>query len=459
MQAAAEQWFFEGNRHLASGDAAHAEACFRRAVSLSPMLAEAHANLGWLLDEAGERDEAEAFYRRALAINASQLQIHLNYGAFLARLQRFDEAERRYAAAIAIEPSSAPAWSNLGALYAQMGRLEDGEVCCRKSLALDPGYAKAHINLSYLCLRQGRFEEGLQHYEWRTWQFGLQTRVDCPRWDGRPMVGKSILVGHEGGHGDVIQFSRYVTRLKSQGVGRVTLLSPPALRSLLESLEGVDEVLASDQPLPRTGWDCWTSMMSLPHHCGTRVDSIPAQWPYLSPDEGKLATWRLRLPDKGLRVGLVWKGSANFENDADRSLPSLHVLAALGLVQGVEFVSLQKGQGEEEAVHPDRPFPMTHLGTDIETFADTAAIVASLDLVICVDTAVAHLAGSLGTPCWVLLPCHMPDWRWLDRRRDSPWYPDVMRLFRQTTRGDWAGAVTEVRLALEQFVIEAEALR
>ena len=457
MQALAEQLFFDGNRHLFAHEYSRAEACFREAVAIAPQLGAAHANLGWLLARQAASEEADACYRRALALAASDVQIHLNYGAFLAGLNRFREAEAIYVRAVGLEPGSAFVWSNLGALFAQMGRFDDAEGCCRMSMRLDPSYAKARINLSYLCLRQGRFEEGWEHFEWRTWQCALALRVDSPRWTGQPLEGKTLLIGHEGGFGDMIQFCRYVGVLKRRGARRVSLLCPPPLERLFASLEGVDEVLLSDEAIPRSGWDYWTSLMSAPYHCKTRVDSIPAVLPYLRAEPSAVERWMRALPAGGVRVGLVWKGNPKFENDRARSIPSLDVLAPLGGVGGATFVSLQTDRVDNDSSSAREALRLIEPACGVESFADTAAIVASLDLVIAVDTAVAHLAGAMGKPCWILLPDQMTDWRWLSERSDSPWYPGVARLFRQQVRGDWNPVVAEVGAALGSFVRERAA--
>jgi Flp pilus assembly protein TadD len=452
MHALAEQLFFDGNRYLLAHDYPHAEACFREAVTIAPRFGAAHANLGWLLERADASDEADACYRRALTLAASDVQIHLNYGAFLAAHDRFLEAEAVYVRALALDPGSAPVWSNLGALFAQTGRFEDAEGSCRMSMRLDPAYAKARINLAYLCLRQGRFEEGWEHFESRTWKSDLGPHVDGLHWDGQPLEGKTVLVGHEGGYGDMIQFCRYVAVLKRRGARHVALLCPPALERLFASLEGVDEVLSSEGPLARSGWDYWTSLMSAPYHCKTRVDSVPAAVPYLHAEPAAIERWRRALPVNGVRVGLVWKGNPKFENDKARSLPSLDFLAPLGRIDGAIFVSLQAERVDNDSSIARDALRLAEPAGDIDSFADTAAIIANLDLVIAVDTAVAHLAGALGKPCWILLADRMTDWRWLAERDDSPWYPGTTRLFRQAGRGDWGPAVAEISGALEPFV-------
>lgn len=449
MPSAAAQRFFDGTRHLAAQNAASAEACFREAVAIEPELGEAHANLGWLAEAAGRLDEADACYRRARALRPAQPLIHLNHAVLLARLKRFDEALAACWAAVQLDADAPAAWSNLGVLLAQMGRHGDAEACCRRSLSLDPQYPKAHVNLAYLCLLDGRWDEGWSHYAWRGWQCNLAARVTCPRWNGEPLTGRSVLVGLEGGYGDMIQFSRFACALKLAGAAHVTLLAPPPLQALLATLDGVDEVLPSDGLLPPARWDCWTSATCVPRHLGTRPDTIPAALPYLRAAPEAVARWQARLPaSAGLRVGLVWKGNPAFENDDERSLPSLDVLAPLAALQGVQFISLQKGAGEDEATRS--PVDL-HLGAELTDFADTAAAIAALDLVICVDTAVAHLAGALGKRCWLLLPQQMSDWRWLTGRDDSPWYPGALRLWRQPARGDWAPVVDRLVAALARL--------
>ncbi|MEJ1958574.1 MAG: tetratricopeptide repeat protein [Nitrosomonadales bacterium] len=450
----AESFFFQGTRRLESGDVAGAETCFRQALQIAPDFAEAHANLGLLLDKQGHAEEAEICYRRSIELNPAYSETYLNLGVLLANNKRFNEAEITYRQAITLKPHSSAGWSNMGVLFACMKREVEAEQCYRTAMFLDASYAKARFNLSYLLLRQGRFEEGWQHLEARNWHFEQAAHFTCPRWQGEPLAGKSILLSHEAGHGDVIQFCRYAAVLKAQGAGSITLVCHPALKPLLVELEAVDKVFSFTEEIPVSGWDYWTPLFSIPHYCETRLESIPAKIPYLRVPASRIEKWATLLPTDGLRVGLVWKGNPQFENDADRSLPSLEVLAPLWAVAGVNFISLQKRAGEDEAAHPPVGMPLIHLGDRLADFADTAAVVSSLDLVICVDTAVAHLTGALGKPCWVLLPDYKPDWRWLVDRTDSPWYP-VMRLFRQPAMGDWVSVVAEVVMALELLVRRA----
>lgn len=447
----AEALFFQGTRAMEGGDIAGAEACFSRAVQIAPDFAEAYANLGLLLERRADAEAAEVCYRRSIELNPAYSETHLDLGALLANKKRFAEAELSYLQAIALSPDSPAGWSNLGVLYACMKREGDAEQCYRAAIALDDSYAMARFNLSYLLLRQGRFEEGWSCLEARDWYAALAAHLACPRWQGESLAGKSILIGCEAGHGDMIQFCRYAAVLKARGAASITMLCHPALKSLFSAVDGVDSIISITEKIPTSAWDYWTPPLSIPYHCKTRLDSIPAKIPYLQAQPELVAKWAELLPQVGLRVGLVWKGSALFENDADRSLPSIAELALLGTVAGVNFISLQKGAGEEEAMHPPAGLHLTHVGSQLNDFADTAAVVANLDLVICVDTAVAHLAGALGKPCWVLLPEYKTDWRWLRDRTDSPWYPGTMCLFRQTVMGDWSSVVADVALALEQW--------
>lgn len=456
----AEALFFAGNRHMASRDFPQAERCFREALRLVPDFAETHSNLGLLLDQAGRQVEAEYHYVHALTCNPHYLQTYLNLGGLLTVQKRFEEAETVYRLALELHPNSPAVWSNLGVLQACQKQEAAAERSYRTALELDAEYRLASFNFSYLLLRQGRFEEGWRHLEARDWYAPLEKHLTCPRWRGEPLDGKTLLIGFEAGHGDMVQFCRYAAVLKSQYAVFIGLICHPALKKLFDSLEGVDSVFSFAEPLPASGWDYWTPPFSIPFYCQTRLDSMPAKLPYLRADREKIEDWSSRLVTdsgpSGLRIGLVWKGNPLFENDQDRSLPHLETLAPLGEITGIRFFSLQKGAGEEEAAHPPIGLPIVNLGPELFDFADTAAVIEHLDLVISVDTAVAHIAGAMSKPCWVLLPDYKTDWRWLTERSDSPWYPGVLRLFRQPRMGDWATVVTEVRTALQALVAKFE---
>jgi len=454
--ANAEPLFFEGNRSMAAGDMPQAEMCFREALKLAPDFAEAHANLGLLLDQAGLQFEAENHFLHSLQCNPYCMQTYLNFGALLASQKRFEDAEAAYRLALELNPRSPVAWSNLGVLQACRKQEVAAEQSFRTAIELDADYQLAYFNLSYVLLRQGQFEEGWRCLEARDWYAPLEKHFDFPRWRGELLKGKSLLIGFEAGHGDMVQLCRYAAVLKAQGTLTIALICHPALKKLFASLDGVDAVFSFDESLPASGWDFWTPPFSIPFYSQTRLDTIPATLPYLRADREKVAYWSSQLvtdsPHPNLRIGLVWKGNPLFENDKDRSLPSLESLAPLGGIAGVRFFSLQKGAGEAEAANPPPGLPLVNLGPQISDFADTAALLENMDLVICVDTAVAHIAGAMGKACWVLLPDYQTDWRWLTGRSDSPWYPGVLRLFRQPGIGDWTTVVAEVRTALQALV-------
>jgi Flp pilus assembly protein TadD len=451
----AEDLFIEGNRLMNGGDPRGAEVCFRELIGLLPDFAEAHARLGLLLDQGGMTAEAEHHYRRSISLNPDQGEILLNLGVLLAGRKRFEEAESLYRQALELIPDSAAAWSNLGVLQACRKEEKEAELSYRIALAINPDYRLAYFNLSYLLLRQGRFEEGWRCFEMRDWYGQLEKNISCPRWQGESLQGQSLLISFDAGHGDMIQFCRYAAVLKARGAARITMVCHPALKTLFTTLDGVDAVLAFDEPLPAMEWDFWTPPLSLPFYCQTRLDSIPAEIPYLRADRKLAERWSNILSGESipsdLRVGLVWKGNRLFENDSERSIPDLRMLESLGDIAGARFFSLQKGAGDDEAENPPAGLSLVNLGPRIADFADSAAIVANLDLIISVDTAIAHLAGAMAKKCWVLLPDYMTDWRWLTGRNDSPWYPGVMRLFRQPRMGEWGIVIDEVHMELERF--------
>ncbi len=447
--ALSEPLYQEGCRWLNEGDCEAAERCFRQCLALAPDAWHAHANLAFALEQQRQYEAAEVSYLAALDINPCSAEVFVNFGSLLMSQKRLNDAHAAYAAAVQVDPNSSSAWSNFGVLLAGMKKEEEAETCLNKALQLNAYNAKATFNLSYLQLRQGRFKEGWQAFEARDWYQAMARHFACPRWSGESLAGKSLVIVYEAGHGDMIQFCRYIPPLKTSGVTRISLICHPALKRLLKQLDGLDEVIGFDETVPQTGWDHWTPLMSFPFYCNTTADSIPAAIPYLRAESELKTHWARHLPSGKFKVGLVWKGNPKFENDADRSLPHLNALAPLWHVPHVSYLALQKGCGEQEADNCSASCDITNLGPQMTDFADAAAIVAQLDLLICVDTAMGHLAGALGTPCWMLLPDYMTDWRWGAQGTQSRWYPDVVRLFRQSSSGDWAPVIQQVATALE----------
>ncbi len=452
MPSSLDTLFAAGLHALQHQRAAHAAEQFRAALALAPNHPVVQANLGLALEQQGQLDAAEACYRQALAADVSHSELFLNLGGLLTRQRRLEEAEAVYQAALAHDHATPALYSNLGVLYAILKRDEPAEVCYQQALALQPDYPTARFNLGYLYLRRGDYAQGWASLEARDWYQALAQVLPWPRWQGEPLAGRAVLIGLEAGQGDMIQFCRYASQLKAAGARRVGVLCHPPLARLFARLEGVDQVYPLGAELDQD-WDCWTPPLSLPYYFHTRLDSIPSALPYLRADPALQAHWASHLPARadGWRVGLVWKGNPRFENDAERSLPGLHTLAALADLPGIQWISLQKGAGEDQAQAADAPFAVHALGPQLKDFADTAAVLAQLDLLISVDTASAHLAGALAVPCWVMLPDYQTDWRWLQQRSDSPWYPGCVRLFRQPQRGDWASVVSALRAALASW--------
>lgn len=436
-----------------------AEAACREAIACRPDYAHAHYNLGIALFKLERYADAEQAYREAIRWQPGIVQAHNNLGCVLRVLDRFPEAIDAFRQALEVCPELAEAHSNLGHALAQLKRLPEAESAYRQALALRADYGDARFGLAVLLLRMGRFEEGWRQYECRYDEPSFvhhKTRamLSCPQWSGETLAGKSLLVWQEDGLGDMLQFSRYFVLLKAQGAAHIAFACAPALHRLMARVDGVDAVLDHDAALAgASSYDCWMSLLSAPLYLRTTIDTIPHAAQFAL-EPALVEQWRPALDalPPGRRIGLVWKGNAKHHNDANRSIPSLATLAPLWSVPGLSFASLQKGQGEDEARDPPAGQPLLDLGAKVTDFADSAAIVAQLDLVICVDTSIAHLAASLGKPCWVMLPERDIDWRWLHGRDDSPWYPHTLRLFHRAAGEDWPMSVERVRQAcVERF--------
>lgn len=458
--------------YAGAGHAGPAEGHYRRALQLRPAYAEAWHNLGLLYTAQRRLPDAEVALREYVALRPQDPEGLNSLANVCQYLHRALDAEAIYRAALALAPDNARTLNNLGALLQREGRPREAEESYRRAIGADPDYPEARWNLGFLLLARGRLDEGWPWMEARhdpalARPIARRPRLACPQWQGEPLDGRSIVVWPEQGFGDTVQFVRYLPLLKRAGAGRVTLVCQDALLPLLAAVEGADAVVGLGQAAALPPHDAWVLLLSLPMHARTSLATIPAALPYLAPDPARVAHWRVRLDRRleqrlaqdgdaanVLRVGLVWRGFGGHVNDANRSLPGLACLAPLWRVPGVRFASLQRGMEPAAGAGAGEALPahVADLGADIADFGDTAAIVAALDLVICVDTAVAHVAGALGKPCWVLLPAVHPDWRWMEERRDSPWYPGVLRLYRQTRPGDWEAVMRQVAADLAAWV-------
>ena len=414
-----------------------------QSVAIDPKQVSAHNNLGTAYLANDELDRAEACFRYAAGLNPNFPDAHNNLGKVLYAKGKIDESIASLLRAIALRPNYPEAHNNLGNALCDKEQWEKAIASVRHSLLLRPDYPAGHWNLSLMLLRQGDFERGWAENDWRFRVRGLNQKLTIPQpwWDGDDLDGRRILIHSEQGLGDTIQFVRYLPEVAARG-GEIILAAQAELLTLLKDFPGVWELKGLTEVMPEFEVHC--PLLSLPRLLNTTAKSIPAQVPYLSADAGRAERWRERLAGDGKKVGLVWAGKREHTNDRNRTF-GVETYAPLAEVGGVRLVSLQKG-----IEIPAAPFQMADWTGELNDFADTAGLVANLDLVITVDTSVAHLAGAMGKPVWVLLPL-TADWRWMLKRTDSPWYP-TMRLFRQRTAGDWAGVIGEVRGALAEFV-------
>lgn len=447
---AVEQRLMLANALMKDNRPADAELALNDLLKIAPKNAAALNNLGVTLRKLKRNDEADAAYRRALAVADDDPGVLSNYGTLLMETDRIDEAVAVFRKAVRLKPDFGEAHLNLGlALRTQM-RVTEAIACVREGVRLLPDRAEARTGLGELLLLNGELEEGLREYEWRSRMAEFPSpRRDFaqPEWDGVVKPGMTLLVHDEQGVGDTIQFVRFAKIARQRGIDVIVECNTQLTR-LLQSMPDVGRVIGRFSP--PGPYDAHVSLLTLPRHLGLTRDSIPAETPYLAAEPQLAEHWGRRIAatpgaDRALRVGLVWAGSPEHRNDHNRSL-ALSRLAPLGGVPNVCLFSLQKGAGANQAADPPPGLALTDLGPEIGNFADTAAILQHLDLVVTVDTSVAHLAGALGRPVWVLLP-FFPDWRWLYGTDLSPWYP-TMRLFRQEAPKDWDPVIARAAEAL-----------
>ena len=458
-----------GEALLAAGNFAEAADCCRAVVQAEPRHVAALVNLAGALQGMRHFADAGDAYRRALLLSPEQAVIHFNLGTLLqsegyfsrgdVRREKFAAARAAYRAALELEPGYLDALLCQGALAMAELKLDDALAWFDRALALHPENADARTRRGQLALLMGDFASGWRDCEYRFGQTGNKRLppFSQPLWrNDFPLAGKTILLIAEQGMGDALHFVRYVALVAEQSPGAILIEAHEALHPLLRTLPAPVTVLEPGRPYP--AFDCYCPLMSLPFAFGTRLDTIPARIPYLAPDPRRAAQWEERLHGEGggeprPRIGIVWSGSAELNNDFNRSI-ALKDFAAL-LPPGRRVFSLQKDVREADAKTLAELPQIVQVGALLHDYADTAAAIAGLDLIVSVDTSVAHLAGALGKPVWILLP-FLPDYRWLTERSDSPWYP-AARLFRQTEAGDWSTVFAQVRQALDSEGSSTEA--
>jgi Tfp pilus assembly protein PilF len=445
--------FFEahGNRGAmlaALGRHEDAIESYRKAIAIRPDFADAHCNLGSALTQLQRYVEALASLDRAIALRPDYADALYNRGNALKPLQRYEEALASYDRAIALRPDHTDAHNNRGQVLRELERYDEALASYDRALALQPQHVMAHCNAAALRLLTGDFERGWAHYEWR-WRkksvIAANRNFPQPMWRGEPIAGGTILIHSEQGLGDAIQFCRYVPLVAARGAQVIFEVQKP-LQALMASLGDAAQVVPKGSPLPTFDLHC--PLLSLPGVFGTRIETIPSTAGYLSAPAQHVMAWQSRLEGKRHpHVGLVWSGNPGHERDRERSIDLRAFLPLLeSLAANATFVSLQKDVRPEDAIVLKERTGIFDLGNTLADFSDTAALISQLDLVISVDTSVAHLAGALGKPVWILLT-YFPDWRWLLGRDESPWYP-AARLFRQDKSRTWDGVIARVRQAL-----------
>jgi tetratricopeptide (TPR) repeat protein len=487
----AEAHLMLGNALFDSGNFIAAALCYQQAIHLRPNYAKALCNLGNTLFKLDRMKEAVRCYERALLLDPTLDSVYNNLGNALVECRDLQRAESCFRTALALDPACAKYYNSLGNVLLKRNALREAESAYRSALALDPLYAIAHVNLATALMKLSRASEMVAHYQrglaldptshgarynlsiadlragrFRQGWLGHESRWDfpelrmrrrpfalefgntpaVPQWRGEPIAGKTILLHAEQGFGDTIQFVRYAPLVAALGAHVVLEVQSP-LRTLLANLPGVDCLIARGDPLP--AFDLHCPLLSLPFAFDTGVDTIPDTTPYLTVPAQSIAAARARFPSRengprSLRVGLVWAGNPKHSGDSQRST-TLRTLAPLVRVPGVTAISLQKGPATEQ-LHEAPDLQLLDADPALDDFAGTAALISTLDVLITVDTAAAHLAGALGVPVWLLLP-YLADWRWLEGRTDSPWYPTA-RLFRQPAPGDWPALIARVAQSL-----------
>ncbi len=464
-----------GNALLKQGKLEEAITYYQQALTLDPNDATLYYQLGIVLHKQGKLDEAIVYYQQCLALNSNWATAYYNLGYAFQMQGKLEEAINFYEQALTLEPNFVLAHQNLGAILQEKGetqkaiacyyrlleiapdyaeacynlgwllegsQLEKGIAFYNRAIEFDPDHTKAHVNRSFILLLLGKYKEGFAEYEWRWRRESTPARpFPQPLWDGSNLEGRTILLHSEQGFGDTIQFIRYAPLVQACG-GHVVVECQQPLVRLLTTVAGVEKVVPTGTTLPE--FDVHAPLLSLPRILGTTLETVPAQIPYLNLSH--FPSLRLEnLPGTYLKVGIVWAGNPMHRANPSRSCSLNHFLTILN-IPGIAFYSLQKGAPVEELAQLSSKVLLQDLSSQLNDFADTATVLAQLDLIITVDTAVAHLAGALGRPVWVLLS-HRCDWRWMMEREDSPWYPTV-RLFRQQQPGDWAGVFERVAEAL-----------
>jgi len=428
------------------------------ALKLRPGYTDALYQAGFIFGEQNKPDEAIVCFEKLLKIEPARTEALFALGAALgSSIDREDEAIDCYRKVLQIEPDHVYALNNLGLLLKEQGAIERATDMYRKAIEISPDLAGPHWNLSHVLLLAGDFEAGWKEFEWRLrkadWRMANLRPCKVPLWRGESFAGKTLFIHDEQGLGDTIQFVRYLPMVKALG-GDIIFETQEPLIGLFKDFQGIDRLIpkSADGVLP-TDMDFYVPLLSLPAIFNTTPDTIPDTVPYFHADVDKTRYWGERLAGDGFRVGIVWAGGPKLLNDRNRSCP-LRLFESIANISGVRLVGIQKGKAAEQVRDLPAGMGVTNYGPELEDFTDTMGLIENLDLIVSVDTAVAHLAGAMGKPVWLILP-FSPDWRWFLNRSDSPWYPS-MRIYRQKNKGDWAPVFEGIKKDLNKAVAERE---
>jgi FKBP-type peptidyl-prolyl cis-trans isomerase 2 len=443
---AADEFYKKGIELQDNGQIDEAISYYQKAIELNRNHSGAYYNLGVAFQEKRLVDQAVLFYEIAIGLNQEFTDAHHNLGVAFNEKGLFDEALICFQRVLQLKPDHAGAYYNLGNTLVAKGQFNEAMLCYKKAIEINPEHADAHWSVGLINLRLGNFEEGWKGYEWR-WKLKdvmQQRNFTQPLWDGYNINGRIILLHAEQGFGDTIQFIRYAPLVAQRGA-KVIVECQQELVALVRNVEGVHDVIPHGEQLPY--FDIHCPLLSLPLVFGTGLDTIPASIPYINADPALVQKWRDKISPDGstIKIGLAWAGDPKPKFGHSRSC-SLELFSSLAS-DSITYYSLQKGDASAQAKNPSLEIRLIDYTEEIIDFSDTAAFIENIDLVISVDTAVAHLAGALGKPVWILLP-FVPDWRWMVDRKNSPWYP-TMRLFRQPTQGDWESLIAYVKEAFK----------
>jgi predicted O-linked N-acetylglucosamine transferase (SPINDLY family) len=448
----AEAWFNRAELHHRAGRWEKAVECYQKAILRQPHMSAAYNNMGNALKQLKRFPQAIEAFSKVVQLEPDLAEGHYNLGSACRLDEQYEEALKHLGKAVQLRPSYAEAWNNLALTCKNFGEMDHALTYFNRALHIDPELAVARWNRSFVHLLKGNWQQGWRDFECRfdlpKWRSIYPHRIAGRRWDGSDVPDKSILVHDEQGLGDTFQFLRYLPHVRKK-CRRVIFETRKELVDLLAGSPGIDQIVVrSAKAPPSVAYDLYFPLMSLAGLLGTSPENIVNTGPYITAPEDKVKEWKKRLPGQGAKVGIVWAGRPEHLNDANRSC-TIDDISTLFQMKEIHYIGLQKGPAAA-LVENLNCTNFANIGDNLNSFADTAGVIANLDLVISVDTSVAHLAGAMGVPTWVLIP-FIPDWRWMMHGQRTPWY-NSMRLFRQQRPKDWRAVACTVRANLEKGI-------